>query len=182
MTNEHVCPLHMAGLLDNWFRRLIHNPKKIFNGLIEKGQSIVDLGCGPGTFTIDMAKMTGERGKVFAVDLQEGMLKRVEKKAKKFGVKERIIFHKCSKDKVGLTESIDFALAFYMLHESGNPESLLKDIFNILKPGGKFFLVEPKMHIKKEVYLDAIESAKKIGFSVESERKITASWAVVLKK
>ncbi|MBN2545580.1 MAG: class I SAM-dependent methyltransferase [Spirochaetes bacterium] len=182
MTNEHVCPLHMAGLLDNWVRRLIHNPKKIFHDLIKKGQSVLDLGCGPGTFTIDLAKMTGEKGKVFAVDLQKGMLDLVEKKADKFKIKDRIIVHQCGKDELGLTEPVDFALAFYMLHESGAPESLLKDIFNILKPEGKFFLVEPKMHIKKEVYLEAVENAKKIGFHVESNRKITASWAVVLKK
>ena len=182
MTNEHVCPLQMAGLLDNWVRRIIHNPKKIFKGLIKKGQSVLDLGCGPGTFTIDMAKMTGEKGKVFAVDLQKGMLELVEKKAGKFRVQDRIVVHQCSKEGIGLTEPIDFALAFYMLHESGNPESLLKEIFKMLKPGGKFFLVEPKMHIKKKVYLEAVESAKKIGFVVDSERKIAGSWAVVLRK
>ena len=182
MTNEHVCPLHMAGLLDNWVRRVIHNPKKVFKGLIEKGQSVLDFGCGPGTFTIDMAKMTGENGKVFAVDLQKGMLELVEKKADKFKIKERIIVHQCGKESIGLSVPIDFALAFYMLHESGNPEPLLKEIFKMLKPGGKFFLVEPKMHIKKEVYLEAVENAKKIGFVVDSERKIAWSWAVVLKK
>lgn len=182
MANEHVCPMHMAGLLDNWLRKLIHNPKKFLKGLIGKGHSVLDLGCGPGTFTIDIAKIVGKNGKVFAVDLQKGMLELVEKKADKYKVRGQVVLQQCSPERLGLKEPVDFALAFYMLHESGNSKSLLHQIWDILKPKGYFLLVEPKMHIKKEVYLQAVEEAKDIGFIIVSERKIAASWAVVLQK
>ncbi len=182
MSKVHVCPMHMAGLLDNWVRRLIHNPKKILKGLIDKNQAVLDLGCGPGTFTIDIAKIVGNNGKVFAADIQKGMLDLVGKKAKKHKVHDQVILHQCSPENLGLTKPVDFTLAFYMLHESGDSKFLLRQIWNILKSGGTFLLVEPKMHIKKKVYIQAIKNAKNIGFNVISERKIPLSWAVVLQK
>ena len=71
----------IAFVLDNPIRRLIHDPQKILGGYIEPGQTVLDLGCGPGTFSIVMAKMVGESGKVIAVDVQEEMLQILRKKA-----------------------------------------------------------------------------------------------------
>ena len=79
----HVCPHQMAFMLDNPFRRLFQNPKRMLRPYIFEGSTVMDLGCGPGFITIDMAKLAGPKGKVIAVDLQEKMLAHVEKKAKK---------------------------------------------------------------------------------------------------
>jgi len=40
----------------------------------------LDLGCGPGFFSVEMAEMVGASGKVIAVDMQEGMLRKLESK------------------------------------------------------------------------------------------------------
>ena len=58
-----ICPWWLASALDNPIRRLIHNPEEILGGYIESGQTVLDLGCGSGTFTIFMARMVGEMGK-----------------------------------------------------------------------------------------------------------------------
>jgi ubiquinone/menaquinone biosynthesis C-methylase UbiE len=95
---SHICPRWLAPVLDNPIRRLIHNPEKILSGFIGNGQTVLDLGCGSGTFTIALAKMVGETGKVIAVDVQDEMLQMVKKKAVKEGLESRIMtFKKCIK-------------------------------------------------------------------------------------
>ncbi|MDR3600477.1 MAG: methyltransferase domain-containing protein [Desulfosporosinus sp.] len=79
---KRVCPVEGAGGLDNKFRRLFQNPHKILERHIQKGMTIVDLGCGPGFFSIAAAELVGAKGKVIAVDLQEGMLSKVSNKIK----------------------------------------------------------------------------------------------------
>ena len=90
-----VCPYQMAFMLDNWIRRLFQNPVKLLADYIREGNTVVDLGCGPGFFTIDMAEMVGSTGQVIAVDLQPGMLDRVRKKAFRKRVADRIAIHQC---------------------------------------------------------------------------------------
>ncbi len=56
----YVCPAEFAGSLDNPLRRLIHNPRKILEPYIRKGMNVLDLGCGPGYFTGELARLVGE--------------------------------------------------------------------------------------------------------------------------
>ena len=78
--NKRICPVEYAGGLDNSFRRLLQNPGKILKPYIHEGMTVLDLGCGPGFFSIEIAKMLKDSGKVIAADLQEGMLERVRQK------------------------------------------------------------------------------------------------------
>ncbi len=73
-----VCPAQHAGMLDNRLRRLIHPGKKVLSPFVKEGDFILDLGCGPGSFTNTLAQLTGEKGRVIAVDLQQGMLDTME--------------------------------------------------------------------------------------------------------
>jgi ubiquinone/menaquinone biosynthesis C-methylase UbiE len=77
-----ICPVELAGGLDNSLRRLLQNPQKILKPYIKKGMVVLDLGCGPGFFSIEIAKLLMGSGEVIAADLQEGMLDRVSKKIK----------------------------------------------------------------------------------------------------
>jgi len=91
---SRICPWWLAPTLDNPIRRLVHNPEKILGRLIEEGDTVLDLGCGSGTFTIAMAKMAGVDGRVIAVDLQDRMLQLLRKKAAKEGLSSRITTHR----------------------------------------------------------------------------------------
>ena len=70
--SKRVCPVEIAGHLDNRIRRWVQNPQKILEPYVEEGMVVLDIGCGPGFFSIDMAKMVGRSGRVIAADLQEG--------------------------------------------------------------------------------------------------------------
>ncbi len=124
----HVCPWWLARALDNPIRRLIHSPDKILGGYIEPGQTVLDLGCGSGTFTTAMARMVGETGRVIAVDLQDEMLQMVRQKAAKESLDSRLITHKSKPDRIGIADKIDFALAFYMIHEVPDVDAFLLEV------------------------------------------------------
>jgi len=171
----HICPSWLGQILDNPIRRLIHNPKEIFGGYIERGQTVLDIGCGSGTFTIAMAKMVGENGKVIAVDVQDEMLLLVRKKAVKEGIESRIITHKSGPNGIGITDRVDFALAFYMVHEVPDAQAFLKEIAGHLKPGGKLLIVEPKIHVSASSFNNMLEAARLAGLKPISEPEIRFS-------
>jgi ubiquinone/menaquinone biosynthesis C-methylase UbiE len=169
---SRICPWWLAPALDNPIRGLMHNPEKILDGYIESGQTVLDLGCGSGTFTIAKAKMVGETGKVIAVDVQDAMLQIVRKKAAKEGVESHIITHKSESSRIGISDKVDFALAFYMVHEVPNVEAFLREIVSILKSRGKLLVVEPKIHVSASSFKRTLEAAQLAGLKPISEPKI----------
>jgi ubiquinone/menaquinone biosynthesis C-methylase UbiE len=183
MTNEknkRICPVEYAGGLDNSIRRLLQNPEKILKPYIHEGMTVLDLGCGPGFFSIEIAKMLKDSGKVIAADLQEGMLDRVRRKIKMTALEQRIDLHKCQEDTIGVKENVDFVLVFYMIHEVPNQDNLLRELKSILKPDGKIFIIEPKFHVSKKSFEEMINKTKDIGFEIVDRPKIFISRTVLL--
>lgn len=179
---KHVCPVGMAGSLDMRIRRWVQNPQKILKPFIEEGMTVLDLGCGPGFFTLDMAYLVGESGQVIASDLQEGMLQKVREKVKGKEVEKRIKLHKCGEKKIGVRESIDFILLFYMIHEVTDKEEFFQEIGDILKDNGKILMVEPPLHVSKTAFEKTLLVAEKTGFYHEAGPKVFFSRTAVLMK
>ena len=180
--NNRLCPLERAGSLDNRIRRWLQNPRKILEPYIEEGMTVLDVGCGPGFFSIDMAQMVGISGRVIACDLQEGMLEKIRDKIKGTELEERITLHKCEKNKIGLSEEIDFVLLFYVVHEIANQEALFNEIAAILKPNGQVLIVEPPLHVSKSAFEKTITMARNAGFTPAERPKVLFSKTAVLKK
>lgn len=162
----HICSHKMAFMLDNWVRKLFQNPRRIIGEYINEGDTAIDLGCGPGFFSIEMARLVGSKGKVIAADLQEEMLEHVKRKTAAKNLTGRIEFHRCKSDRIGLQldKKADFILAFYMVHETPNPAAFFEEVKLLLSKGGKFLVVEPRMHVNREMYGKMIEWAENAGF------------------
>jgi ubiquinone/menaquinone biosynthesis C-methylase UbiE len=171
----HVCPWWLAQALDNPIRRLIHSPDKILGEYIEPGQTVLDLGCGSGTFTIAMARMVGEAGRVIAVDVQEKMLQMVRQKAVKEGLACRIITHKSEPDRIGISDRVDFALAFYMIHEVPDLGAFLMEAASLLKPSGRLLIAEPLIHVSESSFKKTVDAARLAGLKPIAEPKIRFS-------
>jgi ubiquinone/menaquinone biosynthesis C-methylase UbiE len=163
MANNHICPVELAGSLDSKIRRWFQNPKKILRPYIKEGMTVIDLGCGPGFFTIDMAQMVGETGRVIAADLQKEMLQKLENKIRGTEIEDRINLHQCEEDKIGINEEVDFILAFYMVHEATHQDKFFNDIKSILKTSGQMLIVEPPIHVSWEKFSQSIRNAKNAG-------------------
>ena len=159
----HVCSHKIGFILDNWFRRVIQNPKKVVGEYIQKGDTVIDMGCGPGFFSIDMAKMVGEEARVIAVDLQEHMLSKVRKKARKHGTMGQMDFHQCESDIIGLNVKADFILAYYMIHETPDSGAFLTEMGTMLKEKGRLLVVEPKFHVSQKKFETLLRKAEKSG-------------------
>ena len=159
-----VCPHQAAFLLDNGIRRLLQPPRRILTPFIAPGDTVVDLGCGPGFFTLPLARLTGPKGKVLAVDLQARMLARVRRKAERQGLADRIVCHQCLPDRIGLSLQADFILAWYMMHETPDPANLLRELRTLLKPDGRLLVVEPKMHVSRARFTALEEDARAAGW------------------
>jgi ubiquinone/menaquinone biosynthesis C-methylase UbiE len=177
-----VCSVESAGALDLKIRKLVHNPHTILKPFVKAGMTILDLGCGPGFFTMELARMVGKSGKVTAADLQEGMLDIVRKKAAGTNLQSIIEYHKCAGDKTGLSATFDFVLAFYMLHEVPDQTAFLQEIHSLVKPNGKVLIVEPRFHVTKSDFDDSEKIMKNIGFEIIKKPKVFFSRSVLLKR
>jgi ubiquinone/menaquinone biosynthesis C-methylase UbiE len=178
-SHQRVCPVALAGSLDNFLRKLIHNPKIILHRYVKKGMSVLDIGCGPGVFTVEIANMVGENGRVIAADLQQGMLdivgRKLDEKSKKI-----VKLHKCQQDSIGITEKVDFILVFYMLHEVPNKREFLAQLKSILKPSGRIFIAEPIFHVSGKAFRKSIEIANSAGLNSNPGPRVLLSRTVLL--
>jgi ubiquinone/menaquinone biosynthesis C-methylase UbiE len=180
--NNHICPVERAGSLDNIIRRWLQNPKKILGPYIEEGMTALDVGCGPGFFSVCMAQMVGKSGRVIAADLQKGMLRKVRDKIKGTELEKRIKLHQCDKNKIGVSEYVDFVLLFYMVHEVPAKKEFFYEIESILSPDGKVLMVEPLFHVSTSAFEETVRKAKDIGLMDVERPKVFFSKAVILRK
>jgi ubiquinone/menaquinone biosynthesis C-methylase UbiE len=175
-----VCPVGLAGGLEIRFRRWIQDPRKILGPYIKEGMTVMDFGCGPGYFTIDMAHMVGKSGRVIAADLQEGMLQKLKRKINGTDIEARITLHRCEERKIGLSEKVDFILIFYVMHEIPDHGSFLKELRALLRPNGKVLIVEPPLHVSKAAFQETLAKAREAGFTPEQGPKVIFSRTVIL--
>ncbi len=177
-----MCPAEIAGILDNRIRRWLQKPRAILEPYVKEGMTVLDLGCGPGFFSIEIARMVGSSGLVIASDLQEGMLRKLRKKIQATELEKRVILHKCEEDLIGISENVDLAIAFYVLHEVVNPEKTLNELASIVKTNGFLFIAEPYIHVSSNEFKNTVRMALDNGFTIVERPKIFFSRAVVLKK
>jgi len=178
----YVCPWWGGFFIDNRLRRLLHKPEKILAPYLEPGMTAIDFGCGMGVFSIAMARMVGDAGRVIAVDVQEKMLEVLGKRAEKAGVAQRIRTHRCPPDSIGVDDQVDFVLAFWSAHETPDVARLLGRLHGSLAGGGRLLLAEPKGHVRARRFEKMIAAAERAGLRLESRPPIRLSWAAAFKK
>ena len=175
-----VCPWWYAFAFDNWFRRVLLRPEKMFEPYVRPGMTVLDVGCGMGVNAIALARMVGDQGRVIAVDLQQKMLDVLEKRAERAGVAQRISAHRCEPDSIGIDTEVGFAVAFWMLHEAPDAASFLGQVRSCLCPGGKLLVVEPRAHVSAEAFQEMLAAAKAAGLTLCGEPRIRLSRVAVL--
>jgi ubiquinone/menaquinone biosynthesis C-methylase UbiE len=176
-----VCPMRVAGLLDSKFRRFFHNPSKILKPYIHKNITALDIGCGPGVFSIEIAKLLEGDGKVISVDMQDGMLELIKQKIVGEPFEKNIVLHKCTQNSLNLKENVDFVLMFYMVHEVRDKKRLFDEVLPLINENGLIMIVEPALMPKKE-FNGVADYIKKRGFEEHKKPRIMFSKGIVLRK
>jgi ubiquinone/menaquinone biosynthesis C-methylase UbiE len=177
---RHVCPWWLCFTFDNLIRKLLHNPENILGPYVHEGNTVLDIGPGMGYFSIPLARMVGDGGRVIAADVQAPMLAALRKRARKAGVEGRIVPHLCEAESIDVSEPIDLALAFWMVHEVPNQTKLFHEIRSLLKPEGKFLLAEPTIHVTRARFEETLKRAGEAGFAVTGHPKIFMSRTALL--
>ncbi len=178
--DKHVCPWWCCFFFDNVLRRALHRPQTILRPYVAPGDTILDVGPGMGYFTIPLARMVGENGRVIAADVQPEMLKFLRKRAERAGVSRRVETHLCRPETLGMDVRVDFILAFWMVHEVPSQESFFKELKSVLKPTGSLLVSEPKIHVSRAMFDKTLETVRALGFSVKEEPKLSLSYSIVL--
>jgi ubiquinone/menaquinone biosynthesis C-methylase UbiE len=180
--DKHLhCPIGMAGLLDSKLRRFFFNPNTILKPYINKNMVALDIGCGPGVFSIEIAELLNGTGKIIAVDMQEEMLEIIKEKIDGKSIQKNIILYKCSQDKIGVKENVDFVLMFYVVHEVPSKENLFNEVLPLINKNGLIMIVEPKF-VSNKTFSEMVKTIKEKGFEEYKKLKITFSRGIVLKK
>ena len=186
ISERRICSPRHSSALDNFLRRLVQPPKKILRPYLHRGDTAIDLGCGPGFFIIAMSELAGSSGTVIAVDVQQEMLDRVRDKLTNLRDKAglaKLVLHQCGKNEIGLDGSIkaDFVLAYYMVHETPDQFLLFRQIRQLLKPTGSCLIVEPPFHVGKKEFARTLSWAEQAGLTVSDRPKNKGGKSALLK-
>ncbi|UCE10543.1 MAG: methyltransferase domain-containing protein [Candidatus Thorarchaeota archaeon] len=152
-------------------RKRIQPPSMIVDALVlSPGMKILELGCGPGTFTLDIARAVQPDGTVYAVDIQEGMLEQLRSRMKREQVENVIPILADAEVEIPLSDgSMDAAFAVTVLPEIPDPVKALQQVKRLLKDGGCFadaeLMIDPDYPLRRTV----IKWATKAGFTFRSK-------------
>lgn len=131
--------LKPAGLsMGSTLRKWLMNPVKTLQAAdVKSGETILEVGCGTGFFTIPAAKMIGDQGHLIAMDVMSGFLEQVSQKVQTAGLNNVDIIKRDALDTGIESESIDKILLFGVLPFPSLPlNRLLPEMHRILKPDG----------------------------------------------
>jgi len=129
--------LHFRGMsLFIRVRNALSPPKETLKEAgIQPGHTVLDYGCGPGGHSIAAAKLVGESGKVYALDIHPLAIRSVQKKTSQKGLKNvEMINSDCA---TGLQDnSLDVVLLYDTFHELNDPRVVLAELARVLKQEG----------------------------------------------
>lgn len=170
--------MNKIAFLDGIQRKELLPPEEILNMLtINKSHNILDVGAGSGFLTIPAAQLVDET--VFALDIDQRMLKVIEEKANERNI-DNIKLLQGNIDNIPLpAESIDIALASLILHEVRPLQMVLKQIGSVLKPGGQLLCLE---YEKDENFVQGPPMSIRIKSSELEEELMKAGFSVVRKE
>lgn len=139
---------------DEWTASLL-NPERRLSGMtpeelmqeagLHPGMTVVDYGCGPGLLTLLAAKKVGTTGKVYALDIYEGMVSLVQSRVAEAGLANvAALLNDGSEAPLpgGVADLILCTLVFHYPESRRERQALAVDLARLLKPGGCAMLVQ----------------------------------------
>jgi SAM-dependent methyltransferase len=141
----------------------------------------LDLGCGLGHFSLGMARLVGARGRVAAVDLQQGALDVVTRRAERAGLAGVLSTHRCEAGTLGELPRADFVLAFWMVHETPDVGAFFRQVAALLHPGGRLLFAEPPLHVSRGAFEEEVRLAQGAGLTLEARPRMALCRAALLR-
>ena len=181
---HRVCPWWLGYVLASPIRKLWQDPAKILFPYVREGQRVLEPGPGMGFFTFELARLVGSKGRVFAVDLQPKMIETLKRRAAKAGLADCIDARVATPESLGIQDlrgTIDFILAFAMVHEMPKAGNFFREAAEAARNGASLLLAEPRGHVKDEMFNDELKLAAEASFVLADRPSISGSHAALLK-
>lgn len=157
------CPASLSWIVDNPIRRMYMKHVLDRVGLIP-GEHVLELGPGPGVFTVEAAQRLGATGCLIEVDIQPEMIAQVEERIRQAGLRN-VETHVASAYELPLTsERLDRAFLVTVLPEIPEPRRALAELYRVLKPGGVLSITEEFTDPDYSFVSETIQRVEKAGF------------------
>jgi ubiquinone/menaquinone biosynthesis C-methylase UbiE len=182
---------HRYSPLEESIRRRWQVPEDLLRELgLKTGMVFMDIGCGDGFFTIPAAEITGNRGRVFAVDADASAISRLNCRVAEKGLSNVTARVGAAEETVFCKACADLVFYSIVLHDFGDPGKVLRNAKRMIKPTGKLVNLDwkkkssefgPPVRIRfsEEEARNLIEVA---GFRVESVKDSGQDQYVVVAK
>jgi ubiquinone/menaquinone biosynthesis C-methylase UbiE len=183
--SHRVCPWWLGYFLISPLRRWRQNPAAILAGYVHPGMTVLEPGPGMGFFTLELLRLVGSSGRVVAVDVQPKMIERLKHRAAKAGLLSRLDVRLASPESMVLTDlstSVDFTLAFAVVHEFSDAREFFRQVAAVSKPWASLLLAEPPGHVKSAKFESELSAAFESGFRLHSCPSVPRSHAALLQK
>ena len=149
-------PDFVVRLIDNPIRRRIQPPDKIVEWMgAEQGMSLLEVGPGPGTFTFEAARQVGDKGQVYAVDIQESIVTSLSQKIEQQGIPNVSVEQASAYDLPYSDQYFDRIFMIAVLGEIPDKQRALAEFRRVLKDDGFLaigeFLPDPDYPRRKTV-------------------------------
>jgi len=175
-------PAILTGLIDNPIRRRMQPPSTLADRLLlQPDMLVLEVGPGKGTYTIEVAKRVPD-GKVVAIDIQEGVIRKLEQRCKEIGIDN-------IEPKIMDVYNLDFENEVFdriflvcCLAEIPDPTRALKELNRVLKPNGLLCLVEAFSDPDYPLARTEIRWARNAGFTVDSKHGNWFIYYLLLRK
>ena len=137
MTIADRVHFRMMSLIHEDLYGVFRDPYKALEAAgLEPGQCVLEVGCGPGFFTVPAARIVGDEGSVHALDINPLALERVRQKVEKEGV-TNVCTVLADAGQTGLSgESFDLVIVFGLGHVIGGEDRMMAEVYRLLRPGG----------------------------------------------
>jgi ubiquinone/menaquinone biosynthesis C-methylase UbiE len=165
-----------AGWLERPEREAEEEPSRAIEALgLRPGMTVADIGAGSGYYTVRMARRVGPDGKVYATDIQMGMLSLLQRRAKQEQIQNIVPVLGAVDDPKLPLGALDLALMVDVYHELSAPQVFVRRLREALKPGGRLVLIEfrkedPRVPIREEHKMSVAQVRQELtadGYSID---------------
>jgi len=176
---------------DEGERRRWQNPEAILVDIgLRSGFTFLDIGCGDGFFALPAARLVGKKGKVYGLDLNDGTIGRLRRKAVKEGLRNLNLSVGEAEETVLCEACADIVFFGIVLHDFKDPAKVLMNAKRMLKPNGRLIDLDwkkesmefgPPLQIRfsEDEAVSRIEAA---GFRIEAVKKAGPYHYIIIAK
>ena len=118
-------------------------PTKVLRAMgLRRGMTLLDVGCGPGFFSLPACRVVGKSGRVLASDTSPAVLRALRKNSKEIGFKN-LHLKKSADPEIPFPDGCaDMAMLGFVLHETARTDRFLSETMRTLRPGGRAVILE----------------------------------------